>query len=237
MEIAIIKNWIDDIAAAKEQLRVVEDRYSSDDLIAEFNYEDKLILNALKKEASEKESYSVSNKILKALKQLKIEAHPEILEAKYYKKYLDQLTVPLTNQQLKIIDDSLRNSYHPRNIRCHLSSFLNYEREIKVLKELHQMGVISAFYEMDFPCDCGESVFVKNVKHGDSIYKTYGVEEGNDKNLMENINNRYWECDECGTENCVYDKAELEFIKDDYSNLLPNYFKVEVAPDLTLDKL
>lgn len=221
----------------KDKQKELEESISLEDFKTTYSYEDKETLNSMREAASNEKVYWLSNLIDVALKELKIEAYPEINGVRYYKKYLDNLKTEVSEDVKIQIDRSLYRDYHPRIVYGSLKTDLR-DKENDVLKELFEMGVISPAVHYPQMCDCwsGSDTILGNRTYSDTVYEFLSVEEGDDAALLEALDERGICCDNCGYEHFTT-QDDIELIKDQYNNCALFRFKVIAEPDTSLDEI
>ncbi|UDM72681.1 hypothetical protein [Vagococcus fluvialis] len=219
-----------------EQRTKLESSITAEEISENYTYEDKPVLDEILELASGCKAYWLSSKIKQALNTLKEEAYPEINGVRYYKKYLDQLKTPVSEEVLLQIDRSLNENFKPSYIYSSLRSDLGRD-ESKVLKELFEMGVISPAVEFPQMCSCwsGGSKYLGNRLFNQTVYEFFGIEDGDDDKLLDSIG--IIECDNCGDEHCLHTEHDLEMIKDQFENCGLFRFKVVAEPDRSLDEV
>lgn len=215
----------------KEQ---VENSFTEASILENFTYHDKDFLISVKEKM---DSYRNRSIIDSSLKKLKEQMYPEVNGVKYFAKYINQLETPLTSDQKKNLDNELYESCHPNYVRCHLrTNLIAYSDQEKVLKELWKMGVVSLsshiYFTDDYCYDGGEGFEFYGIKYGQSIYEYLGLKSDDDTTLLEKLQDTVF-CDECGQ---AVEENDLESVKEQFKDV-STYFKVEVAPDTTIDKL
>lgn len=211
-----------------------------EDIIEDFTYDDRDLLIEARSMASNYHMYNIVSKIDTALKALREKMYPEVTRVKYYKKYLDQLETPLTEEQRLEIDNSLNNLFHPNYVNCRLNTTLSYETKRLVLLELFKMKVIAPLFKISRECDCGgsEDQYLGNIVFGESIYQFFGVPDGDNEGLKEAIENEeIILCDNCCEFLEVRTKSDLEEVMEEYNHPSVFAFKVIAEPDRTLDEL
>ena len=201
MEVKLL-NLLKEHKKLNEQRVKLESSVTEYEIYKNYSYEDKPVLDQISNLASVCGAYWLQTKIEKALKTLKEEAYPEINGVRYYKKYLDQLKTPVSEEVLLQIDRSLNENFKPSYIYSSLRSDLGRD-ESKVLKELFEMGVISPAVEFPQMCSCwsGGSKYLGNRLFNQTVYEFFGIEDGDDDKLLDSIG--IIECDNCGDEHCL----------------------------------
>lgn len=234
IELTILQ--IDDL---KKEIERLESKITEERIAEKFTYDDKELLQSAKDLAISKKSYSISRTIERAMKKLKEVKYPEITGVKYYKKYIDQLETPLSEEQKIELDRELSKLYHPGNINCSLRiSSIKGDIQTLLLNELFEMGLIHPTFFYYFDCDCmsSDSFILGNIACGSTIYSLMSVEEGNDEELIERIEDSGRSCDGCGAE-WNDDRLILEDLKESFASVSCYNFKVAIEPDTTLDEL
>lgn len=235
-----IKIMIQATVEAKRNYEECLEGFTKELFLDTFTYEDKEILESLKVMMNEI-GFSAQNSVSKALSELKKQAHPEVDGVKYYKKYIDKLTIELTEEQKIDLDKCIMKNYHPRIVYGSLASDTIPSRlEHDILKELYELGVIAPAVSMHCP-NCGEDTFLCNVvkgKHSIEEYLDLETNQGMD-NLKKELS--YRDCMECDNEYFDMDYGLEEMVNEAIENIQnpPSFyrFKVIVEPDMTIDNL
>ena len=236
-----LEEIIENIIRARKNLDNMRGKMSENIILNQYSYDDKEFLQRQIEILEDSDEYKPSMVIESALDKLKEEKHPEINGAKYYKKYIDRLSVEMTEGEKRELDDELFKNYNPRYVYASINIGKPSAYEHKILKELYEMGVIEPMISVS--CACGNELHVVNASKEISIVEKLGISDMAGENdtgeILEEITTML-NCYDCDNEYMEWEdqinlaKRALQL----YDSPQSFYrFKVAKAPDMTITNL